>query len=161
MVHVSAPPFSCRDHPALCPLVLQIQDQLAEMMQERGVVIGVLSTSCCWTAGTRAAHLLPKQCGDHNAQLATIFHHHGQMSFLSWGDRATQAREANSKRHKASNSKHLNNIIEADHGALKQVIRPARGFQTMKPATVTTKGLRDHAHDPARTLPRRQTRCAQ
>lgn len=24
--------------------------------------------------------------------------------------------------------KYLNNIIEADHGALKQVIRPARGF---------------------------------
>jgi len=28
-------------------------------------------------------------------------------------------------------SKHLNNIVEADHGALKQVIRTTRGFQTM------------------------------
>jgi len=38
-------------------------------------------------------------------------------------------------------SKYLNNIIEADHGALKQVIRPARGFQTMKTAYTTIKGL--------------------
>ncbi len=38
-------------------------------------------------------------------------------------------------------SKYLNNIIEADHGALKQVIRPTRGFQTMKSATATIKGF--------------------
>jgi transposase-like protein len=29
-------------------------------------------------------------------------------------------------------SKYLNNIIEADHGALKRVLRPTRGFQTKK-----------------------------
>ncbi len=34
-----------------------------------------------------------------------------------------------------------NNIIEADHGALKRVIRPARGFQTMKTAAGTLKGF--------------------
>jgi transposase-like protein len=28
----------------------------------------------------------------------------------------------------------LNNILEADHGALKRVIRPARGFQTTSTA---------------------------
>jgi transposase-like protein len=38
-------------------------------------------------------------------------------------------------------SKYLNNIIEADHGALKRVIRPARGYQTMKTATATLKGF--------------------
>lgn len=38
-------------------------------------------------------------------------------------------------------SKYLNNIIEADHGALKQVIRPTRGFQTMKTAAATIKGF--------------------
>ncbi len=38
-------------------------------------------------------------------------------------------------------SKYLNNISEADHGALKQVIRPTRGFQTMKTATATIKGF--------------------
>ena len=27
--------------------------------------------------------------------------------------------------------KYLNNIIKADHGALKRVIRSTRGFQTM------------------------------
>jgi transposase, IS6 family len=37
--------------------------------------------------------------------------------------------------------KYLNNIIEADHGALKQVIRPTRGFQTMKTASATIKGF--------------------
>ncbi len=34
-------------------------------------------------------------------------------------------------------SKYLNNILEADHGALKRVIHPARGFQTMKTAAAT------------------------
>jgi transposase-like protein len=35
----------------------------------------------------------------------------------------------------------LNNIIEADHGALKRVIRPARGFQRMKTASATIGGF--------------------
>jgi transposase, IS6 family len=38
-------------------------------------------------------------------------------------------------------SKYLNNIIEADHGALKRVIRPARGFEKMKTAYATIKGF--------------------
>ena len=38
-------------------------------------------------------------------------------------------------------SKYLNNIIEADHGALKRMIRPARGFQKMKTASTTLKGF--------------------
>ena len=38
-------------------------------------------------------------------------------------------------------SKYLNNILEADHGALKRVIRPTRGFQTMKTAGATLKGF--------------------
>ena len=38
-------------------------------------------------------------------------------------------------------SKYLNNIIEADHGALKRVIRPPRGFQSMKTAYATLKGF--------------------
>jgi transposase-like protein len=36
-------------------------------------------------------------------------------------------------------SKYLNNVIEADHGALKRGIRPARGFQRM--ATASIKGF--------------------
>jgi hypothetical protein len=35
----------------------------------------------------------------------------------------------------------LNNIIEADHGGLKRVIRPTRGFQKMKTAHATIKGF--------------------
>jgi transposase-like protein len=38
-------------------------------------------------------------------------------------------------------SKYLNNILEADHGALKRVIRPTRGFQRMKTARATLKGF--------------------
>jgi transposase-like protein len=38
-------------------------------------------------------------------------------------------------------SKYLNNIIEADHGALKRVIRPARGFQRMKTASAAIGGF--------------------
>jgi len=38
-------------------------------------------------------------------------------------------------------SKYLNNIIEADHGALKRMIRPTRRFQRMKTASATLKGF--------------------
>jgi transposase-like protein len=38
-------------------------------------------------------------------------------------------------------SKYLNIVIEADHGALKRVIRPTRGFQRMKTAYATIKGF--------------------
>ena len=38
-------------------------------------------------------------------------------------------------------SKCSNNIIEADHGALKRVIRPTRGFQRMRPAYASLKGI--------------------
>src|SRR5215213_8541410 len=38
-------------------------------------------------------------------------------------------------------SKYLNNIIEADHGALKRMVRPTRGFQNMKTASTTLKGF--------------------
>jgi IS6 family transposase len=38
-------------------------------------------------------------------------------------------------------SKYLNNLLEADHGALKRVIRPTRGFQSMKTAAATLTGF--------------------
>jgi transposase-like protein len=38
-------------------------------------------------------------------------------------------------------SKYLNNILEADHGALKRMIRPTRGFQTMRTAAATLTGF--------------------
>jgi IS6 family transposase len=38
-------------------------------------------------------------------------------------------------------SKYLNNIIEADHGALKRVIQPTCGFQGMETARATIKGF--------------------
>ena len=37
--------------------------------------------------------------------------------------------------------KYLNNVVEADHGKLKQRIKPVRGFKTMKTAYATIKGF--------------------
>ena len=37
--------------------------------------------------------------------------------------------------------KYLNNVIEADHGKLKQLSRPVRGFKTLKTAYATIKGF--------------------
>jgi len=37
--------------------------------------------------------------------------------------------------------KYLNNIIEADHGKLKRLINPVRGFKSMKTAYATIKGF--------------------
>ena len=35
----------------------------------------------------------------------------------------------------------MNNVVEADHGKLKQLIRPVRGFKTLKTAYATIKGF--------------------
>jgi IS6 family transposase len=35
--------------------------------------------------------------------------------------------------------KYLNNRLEADHGALKRLINPARGFKTLPTASATIK----------------------
>jgi transposase-like protein len=37
--------------------------------------------------------------------------------------------------------KYLNNIIEADHGKLKHLIKPTLGFKSMKTAFATLKGI--------------------
>lgn len=37
--------------------------------------------------------------------------------------------------------KYLNNIVEADHGKLKRLIKPTTGFKTMKFAYATIKGF--------------------
>ena len=37
--------------------------------------------------------------------------------------------------------KYLNNVVEADHGKLKQLIHPVRGFKTLKTAYATIKGF--------------------
>ena len=37
--------------------------------------------------------------------------------------------------------KSLNNVVEADHGKLKLLLRPVRGFKTLKTAYATIKGV--------------------
>ena len=38
-------------------------------------------------------------------------------------------------------AKYLNNVVEADHGKLKQLIHPVRGFKTLRTAYATIKGF--------------------
>ncbi|OBZ95544.1 transposase [Pararhizobium polonicum] len=38
--------------------------------------------------------------------------------------------------------KYLNTVVEADHGKLKQRIKPVRGFKTLKAAYATIKGFK-------------------
>jgi len=38
--------------------------------------------------------------------------------------------------------KYLNNVIEADHGKLKQLIRPVRGFKSLRPLTPRSRASR-------------------
>lgn len=37
--------------------------------------------------------------------------------------------------------KYLNNVVEADHGKLKRLIKPTLGFKSMKSAYATLKGF--------------------
>jgi hypothetical protein len=37
--------------------------------------------------------------------------------------------------------KYLNNVIEADHGKLKRLVKPTLGFKSMKTAYATLKGF--------------------
>ncbi len=51
-------------------------------------------------------------------------------------------------------SNFLNNILEADHGALKRVLHPTRDFQTMRTAATTIKGFEvRHRIRPGHCLP--------
>jgi len=43
--------------------------------------------------------------------------------------------------HQHRQIKYLNNIVASDHGKLKQVIRPVRGFKTVKTAYATINGF--------------------
>ena len=52
--------------------------------------------------------------------------------------------------------KYLNNIIEADHGKLKRLIKPTLGFKSMKTAYATIKGF-----EVMRALKKGQTRIWQ
>lgn len=46
--------------------------------------------------------------------------------------------------------KYLNNVVEADHGKLKQLIKPARGFKTLK-SLCDDQRFRGHARFAQRT----------
>lgn len=50
--------------------------------------------------------------------------------------------------------KYLNNVVEADHGKLKRLIKPTLGFQSMKTAYATIKGF-----EVMRMIKKKQTRA--
>jgi transposase-like protein len=49
-------------------------------------------------------------------------------------------------------SKYLNNVIEADHGALKRVVSTHTRLSNDEDSDIHDQGLRDHAYDPAWSL---------
>ena len=54
--------------------------------------------------------------------------------------------------------KYLNNVVEADHGKLKLLLRPVRGFKTLKTAYATIKGFEIMRADRRACLRRRTVR---
>ena len=70
---------------------------------------------------------------------------------------ATNSRRTHGTEHRSN----LNNIIKADHGALKRVIKPTRGFQTMRTATATIKGFEIMRMIRRRSLSHMQARFAE
>jgi transposase-like protein len=48
--------------------------------------------------------------------------------------------------------KYLNNVVEADHGKLKQLIRPVRCFKTLTTAYVPSASVPVHSRRPSRSL---------
>jgi len=125
---------------------------LAEMMQERGVEVDP-STIMRWVH--RYAPELEKRVRAYQ-RYGSNFLRKAVATIRNWPptsittDKLPSYPEAiaSLKRHgQLSNdtthrtSKYLNNIIEADHGVLKRVLRPTRGFQTTHTATATIKGF--------------------
>jgi IS6 family transposase len=83
---------------------------------------------------------LSGQGAEGHAQMAAGVDHHRQGSYPKALRRLKRTGELkDTVRHRTS--KYLNNRIEADHGALKRLIRPTRGFQSMKTAYATIKGF--------------------
>ena len=83
---------------------------------------------------------LSGQGAEGHAQLAAGVDHDRQAWFLSEGTAPVETEGLkDTVQHRTS--KYLNNRIEADHGALKRLIRPTRGFQSMKTAYATIKGF--------------------
>ena len=81
-----------------------------------------------------------KSIDDYASLAAVLDHHRPAGSYPKAICRLRrEGKPSADTRHRTSN--YLNNIIEADHGALKRVIRPTRGFQTMRTAAATIKGF--------------------
>ena len=61
----------------------------------------------------------------------------------AYGEAIRQLKEEGkcSKDLKHRQVKYINNRVEADHGKLKRLINPVRGFQSMKTAYATIKGF--------------------
>ena len=119
---------------------------LTEIIQERELKHTVHDHALEWRS-IRAAHrLLSKAAVNMRDWTPTSITTDKLPSYPEAIDRPKrEGKLARNTRHRKS--KYMNNIIEADHGALKKVIRPTRGFQTIRTATAIAKKLRDHAHD--------------
>jgi IS6 family transposase len=200
MAYVQAPGFACRDHSALCPLILKRQDLVSGSgRDDAGARCGSESTdpvplvqryapaleervrayqgygSTSWRVeetyirvGGRWKYLFRavdkhKRLIDfmlldrRNTRAAHHFLSKAAVTVRDWPPTSITTdkcppypeaivrlkRDGQFPRNTRNRtSKCPNNIIETDHGALKQVIKPTRGFQTMKTATTTIKGFK-------------------
>jgi transposase-like protein len=73
--------------------------------------------------------------------LAAALDNDRQAGLLPEGDQSAQREGKLAQNTAHRTSKYLNNIIEADHGGIKRVTRPTRGFQRMQTAYAPIKGF--------------------
>jgi transposase-like protein len=66
---------------------------------------------------------------------------HRQGTQLRRRDRRAEARRKLAPETEHRQVKYLNNVLEADHGKLKMLIKPVRGFKSMPTAYATIKGF--------------------
>ena len=93
-------------------------------------------------AQRRRSKTIPRQRAERPEELGTAARHqHGQgaddAAALAELKKEGKCPEGTVHRQ----VKYLNNGLEADHGKLKQLICPVRGFKTLKTAYATTKGF--------------------
>jgi transposase, IS6 family len=116
------------------------------------------AANCLWRAIDKQGRLIDFTLADRrNTKAATRFTGKSLKNMKDWPPAsittdklASYPRAIQRLRHegklaattKHRTSKYLNNILEADHGALKPVIRRVRGFNTIKTASATIKGFK-------------------
>ena len=128
-----------------CRYAVSYRD-LEAMMTERGVAVDKLGTTIDFylsaTRNTKAAKRFPGKAlrGLKKWEQPEVLNTDKAPTYAAAiAQLKAEGKCPTQTRHRQV--KYLNNVIEADHGKLKQLIRPVRGFKTMKTAYATIKGF--------------------